>query len=76
MTGIGGKDLIGGSNTSRADLRGDAAMVALGNARVLLALQRMANGASSNDHLASSVMSKAHTESQGDWHPSYGQGAA
>lgn len=52
VTGVGGRELITGGKTSHADLRGEAAMVDLGNGRVLFALLRMANGTSSDDHLA------------------------
>lgn len=52
VTGFTTSDLMTGGTSSDTEFKGEAAMVDLGNGRVLFALLRMANGTSSDDHLA------------------------
>ena len=52
VTGFTTSDLMTGGTSSATDFKGEAAVVDLGNGRVLFALLRMAAGTSSDDHLA------------------------
>ncbi|RNJ61730.1 MAG: hypothetical protein EDM03_15295 [Porphyrobacter sp. IPPAS B-1204] len=52
VTGFTTSDLMTGGTSSDTEFKGEAAMVDLGDGRVLFALLRMANGTSSDDHLA------------------------